>query len=95
MRMNSPGFGVGFGIVYTVAIAVLTFIINTVFAFAVDRDARRLTRSGKNSVLVGPFIWAVATFIGGPIVAVAYWVVHHSTLTDGKKWPANNGGDAP
>jgi hypothetical protein len=40
--MNGGGFVAGFAMIYTIAIAILTFIIHSAFAFAVDRDARSL-----------------------------------------------------
>jgi hypothetical protein len=93
--MNAGGFLGGFVMIYTIAIAIVTFLIHTAFAFAVDYDARSLKRSGSSLVLVGPFGWAFATFVGGPLVAVAYWVVHHSALLSERKWPPNNGGSSP
>ena len=93
--MNAGGFIAGFATIYAIAIAILTFIIHTAFAFAVDRDARTIKAGGRSLVLAGPFIWAFATFIGGPLVAVAYWVVHHSALRQEKEWPQNNGGSLP
>ena len=54
--MNAGGFLAGFVTIYTVAIAVVTFLIHTAFAFAVDRDARNVKRSGSSLVLVGPFV---------------------------------------
>jgi hypothetical protein len=57
-----------------------TFIVHTIFAFAVDRDARRLTRGGGNLVFTGAFVWAGATLLGGPLVALAYWIIHRSAL---------------
>jgi cytochrome c biogenesis protein CcdA len=88
--MNAGGFVAGFVTIY----AIVTFLVHTAFAFAVDSDARRIKRSGGGLVFVGPFVWAFATFIGGPIVAVAYWVVHHSALRSERKWPPNNGGSS-
>ncbi|HXY37819.1 MAG TPA: hypothetical protein VEI07_26570 [Planctomycetaceae bacterium] len=90
--MSIPGFFGGFGVVYAILIAIATFIVHTLFAFAVDRDARRCKRRGEELILAGPFLWALATFVGGPLVAVAYWLVHHSTLRDAGTRPSNNGG---
>ena len=59
---------------------VPTFIVHTIFAFAVDGDARRLTRAGGSLVFTGPFVWAAATLLGGPLVALAYWIIHRSAL---------------
>jgi hypothetical protein len=73
------GFG-GFGAIAMLVYAIASFLINSLFAWAVDNDARQLRRSGMQPVLVGQFGWALATFIGGPLVGAAYWVVHHSPL---------------
>jgi len=59
---------------------VPTFIVHSIFAFAVDSDARRLTRAGGSLVFTGPFVWAAATLLGGPLVALAYWIIHRSAL---------------
>jgi membrane protein implicated in regulation of membrane protease activity len=91
--MQVGGFLGGFALIYTIVVAIVTFIINTVFAFAVDRDARRIVRGGGYTFLVAPGFWAFATFLGGPLVAVAYWLVHHSSLrADRDSRPSNNGG---
>jgi peptidoglycan biosynthesis protein MviN/MurJ (putative lipid II flippase) len=58
--------------------ALMTFVIHSLFAWAVDHDSRRLRRDGIEPVLVRPFVWALATFLGGPLVGAGYWVVHHS-----------------
>jgi hypothetical protein len=91
--MNVGEFLNGFALVYTVVVAVVTFIIHTVFAFGVDRDGRHLVRGGGYTFLVPPGVWAFATFLGGPLVAVAYWLVHHSNLrADRGSKRSNNGG---
>jgi hypothetical protein len=92
--MNVGGFLSGFGLVYEIAFAVVSFIIHTIFAFAVDRDARRLIRAGSRTVFVGPYTWAFATFLGGALVAVAYWVVHHSNLRADRGGESSNNGGA-
>jgi hypothetical protein len=57
-----------------------TIVVHLMFAFAVDNDATRIKRSGGATVLVGRFAWSLATLLGGPLVAAAYWVMHHSAL---------------
>jgi hypothetical protein len=75
--------GIGFGEFVGNAMllyALINFVIHSLFAWAVDSDARRLRRDGIEPVLVGQFVWALAALIGGPLVATAYWVLHHSRL---------------
>jgi hypothetical protein len=92
--MNVGGFLSGFGLVYEIAFAVVSFIIHTIFALAVDRDARRLIRAGSRTVFVGPSTWAFATFLGGALVAVADRVVHHSNLRADRGGESSNNGGA-
>jgi uncharacterized membrane protein len=91
--MNLGQLFAGLVATYTVVIAIATFLIHTAFAFAVERDARSVKQRGGQLVLVGPFVWAFGTFVGGPFVAVAYWLVHHSMLGD--KHGPNNGNASP
>jgi hypothetical protein len=65
---------------FTIAFALVHFAVNSAFAFAVDWDATRLTIDGRKTVLVGRHVWAFAVLIGGPLVALAYWIIHRSTL---------------
>ncbi|HUE15109.1 MAG TPA: hypothetical protein VMR25_13140 [Planctomycetaceae bacterium] len=60
---------------------VATIVVHVVFAFAVDNDASRIKRTGGATFLVGRFGWALATLVAGPLVAAAYWIIHHSALT--------------
>ena len=61
-------------------ITLLTVMVRVIFAFAVYSDALRLRRNVRPTILVNPAMWLFATLIGGVLVAVAYWVLHHSTL---------------
>jgi hypothetical protein len=68
------GFG-GFVFIYWGAILV----VHAFFAIAVYKDATRLENSSeKKLVLVGPVIWAMATFVTGVVGALGYWVLHHT-----------------
>jgi hypothetical protein len=60
---------------------VATLVVHVIFAFAVDNDASRIKRTGGQTILVGRFAWSLATLIAGPLVAAAYWIIHHSALT--------------
>jgi hypothetical protein len=57
----------------------LNAVIHLAFALAVWIDAARMGPS-RRSTLVGPFVWFLATLLGGPLTAGLYWVMHHSTI---------------
>jgi hypothetical protein len=62
-------------------VAAIAFVfIRGIFALAVLSDAVKIQAAGKQMVLVSGKMWAVAVFVGGVLIAVAYWVMHHSTL---------------
>jgi hypothetical protein len=58
---------------------VLMVIVHVAFAVGVYRDATT-TLQTRTVWFVSPFIWAVATLLGGVLVATAFWVVHYSRL---------------
>ena len=58
----------------------LAAIVHIVFAAAVASDGNRLRGYGVGTFFVGPGMWAFATLMGGVYVAVAYWLIHHSSL---------------
>lgn len=62
--------------VWGIGVAVLTVLVNILFALAVYRDAKRL----RVRIFVGPGIWCLATLIGGVVPATLYWALHHSRL---------------
>lgn len=55
---------------------VLIIIVHIAFAAGVFADASE--RRGLQ--FVAPFVWALATLVGGVFVAGVYWAVHCSTL---------------
>jgi hypothetical protein len=67
---------------------VLVAAVHIAFALAVLRDAgrfdapgaSRMPRTRRELVLVGPWIWALGTLLGGVFAAAIYWTIHHSTL---------------
>lgn len=60
-----------------------TIIVHIAFSVAVFVDAGTLKHPYGRLVFVGRFIWALAVLFGGVFVAVAYWLLHHSTLRKG------------
>jgi hypothetical protein len=59
---------------------VLAVVVHVIFAIAVGKDGGALYRRGRDTVLVPAGAWFLATLLGGVFVAVAYWVLHHSTF---------------
>lgn len=59
---------------------LVTILIHIAFSAATFNDARQLRNKGEQLALVGPVLWSVAVLVGGVFVALAYWVMHHSTL---------------
>lgn len=43
-------------------------------------DANRLRERGRSTVILTPFVWALAALIGGLIAVGLYWLFHHSRL---------------
>lgn len=71
--------------VVAVIFLILVVIIRIAFAAAVKQDGDIICMKGSGTFLVPPVIWSLATLLGGVMVAVGYWVVHHSTLR--ANWP--------
>ena len=70
-------------VVGTVALVVAGMILlaRIVFALGVLIDARRLVSEKIPTLFMGPSMWAMAVLIGGLLVVVTYWLVHHSKLS--------------
>lgn len=56
---------------------VITAILHILFAGAVAKDAGIINKCGLKTHLVSGATWAFAVLVGGPLVAVAYWFMHH------------------
>lgn len=55
-------------------------VVHLGFAIAVAGDIGRLRQWNIAPVLVGTFLWFLATLMGGVFVATAYWLLNRSTL---------------
>jgi len=58
-------------------IVVISAIVHILFSGAVAKDAGELIKRGLKTHLVSGVTWAFATLIGGPLVAIGYWFIHH------------------
>ncbi|HMT08681.1 MAG TPA: hypothetical protein PKA82_11810 [Pyrinomonadaceae bacterium] len=66
-----------------VLIGSTTVILHIVFAIAVYIDSQRLVHDDKQEVALVPgTIWAIATLIGGVLVAIGYWIVNRSKIAN-------------
>jgi hypothetical protein len=68
--------GTGVFAVVTIALWVASIVLHIAFALAVYARAE-----GRDTVFVGPMLWALATLPGGPLVALAFWLIHMSSLS--------------
>ena len=68
-------------ILWLIFFFLVTAIVHLAFAVAVFMDAGNLLRDqGRPTTFVGGIVWALATLMGGAVIATLYWLVHHSTL---------------
>jgi len=58
-------------------LVIISAILHILFAGAVAKDAGQLNKRGLKTHLVSGATWAFAVLVGGPLVAVGYWFVHH------------------
>ena len=75
---GSPGSGVFQ--VAVICLWALGVVVHIAFALAVLASAR-----GKETTFVGPGMWCLATLLGGPLVALAYWLINVSSLAVGPR----------
>jgi TctA family transporter len=63
-------------------IAIVQLIIALVMAVAVSRDANERKYRNCEVYLISPTLWGfVVFFSGGLLGVIAYWAVHHSSLS--------------
>lgn len=68
-----------FGIWNFVPVAI-TILVHIAFSAAVYSDAQIIKNQRESLVFTGPIIWSLAVLVGGILAALAYWVIHHSSL---------------
>jgi len=73
------GFVVGAWAFLTAALAI---VVGWFLAVGVYRDAMKLEAeaTSRKTILAPPWVWAAATFVGGILPAVTYWVLHHGAF---------------
>ena len=62
---------------------IITVLVHIAFSAAVFSDAQTIKNERDSLVFAGPIIWSLAVLVGGVFAALAYWVIHHSSL---RKW---------
>jgi hypothetical protein len=67
------------GFFYFLAIA----IVHIGFTAVVVADTQKLKLAAHGPLMAAPWLWGLATLLGGVFVAVLYWLVNHSTLSRG------------
>ena len=55
---------------------IVVAIVHISFAIGIYRDAKQR----GSAIFVQSEIWLIATLLGGIIVTIAYWLMHHSRL---------------
>lgn len=60
---------------------VVNILVHIFFASAVAKDSGRLVKGGIKPLMVTGMVWALATLLGGVMIAAIYWLLHHSKLT--------------
>ena len=58
-------------------LVIITAILHILFAGAVAKDAGLINKRGLKTHLVSGATWAFAVLVGGPLVAIGYWFMHH------------------
>ena len=87
-----PSLG-GLGLIIAIGMALLTLVIHLAFTVGVFNAAFEVERS-RRVEFAATIIWALATLFGGVFVAVAFWLVHLSTLVPASSLHAAVGDEA-
>lgn len=77
LDLNPAALGGGLVGAWAIGFMLIVLIVHVAFAIGVYSSATSLEGEPE---LVGPGIWTLATLIMGPLMALAYWAIHHSAL---------------
>ncbi|MBZ9613770.1 hypothetical protein [Rheinheimera maricola] len=69
-----------FGLMWNFLPMIAALLVHLAFSAAVFNDANRLQKERGAVVFVNSWLWSLAVLVGGVLVALAYWVIHHSNL---------------
>lgn len=58
-------------------LVIISAILHILFAGAIAKDAGELNKRGLKTHLVSGATWAFAVLVGGPLIAIGYWFMHH------------------
>ena len=64
----------------TTLILLVNVVLHLLFAAGIAKDVGFFNSRGIKTRFVGGMTWVVATLIGGVMVVVIYWFIHHSQL---------------
>ena len=69
-----------FGLMWNILPIIGAILVHLAFSAAVFNDANRLQREQGSLAFVNSWLWCLAVLVGGVLVALVYWVMHHSTI---------------
>jgi len=59
-------------------VLIINAILHIIFAGAVAKDVGVMHKRGLAPLLVSGVTWSFSVLIGGPLIAVGYWFMHHA-----------------
>ncbi len=69
---------------------LIGLVVNILFAFAVLHEADKKRRQ-KIQGIGSPGLWFFATLLGGPLMALVFWLIHCSSLNPDIAKKSNTG----
>jgi len=72
----------------SVAVFLIIFVVKILINIAFSASVYVASKD-RTMVLAPRIIWTLATLFGGVFIAVAYWVIHHSGLSNDKNVKRN------
>ncbi len=80
MNYDFTTFITTFGL-WSILPVIGTVIVHLAFSATIFSDANTLQNERGHTVFVNPIIWSLSVLVGGVFVALAYWVIHHSSIS--------------